>query len=771
MTELLKSYYGMQTPIQQRDNTLDIDSSGFLVDEYVRRLLRDEEVEKLLRRDENMVQEVRKLDSDMQMLVYENYNKFISATDTIRKMQRNMESMEAEMDGLQCSMGQISDSSNAINKSFQKKRGRVDKLVRAKRQLERLEFLLELPQYLQHKLEEGDLGEAIKYWRQTDGMLQQQTHIESLRNIHRESADIMEGLKEDLLQQVKGWKDMPQLEIVRLVGYLLLLGVPAEGAPWDTFCSWHAQEVEGWFEVAAARVAACKAAEGQGEEDKSKEVLALMKECMAILQSRVKAQRQLFPTMKLDASRELERLCSLLMDLEPTDAALLDDMQAAADEVHETVPELELEDRIARFVHEVNVREVQRLFTALKARTVAYLKELADTAMDETKADHLEAVRSSYKRQTGYQVLLETAIGKLLTMIEGTLVAGKALQNQAVIINRTSWGYIAWLVVACEAMVGMPSAEHLPLLGDGSGSSSSSSTKAMEGLLEELFVRDEVPVEQVSGERTQRALLLLACLCHQATSTLVPKVAELLVRHVPVRGKVEGLEPYAFSKISKGGDKLLELYVERIGSRLASWLHLERDLLDCPAPTGAQEVVESWLDEIDQVQREAAVFLGESKVAMRVVENKGRGGGGGGEQRDFRRTSSTVGRKPSLAKGLQMDIDRIFASCDVTVFGQVKFSGDSILAGVMRAAFKALAEQCRHCTLGQHSYQQLQVDIEILHQVIPYYISDSRAQTTLDDLLSLTNIGGRLPDFSQAMPLDPPMLNQMVSQCLSRFGA
>jgi hypothetical protein len=30
--------------------------------------------------------EIKALDSDMQTLVYENYNKFISATDTIRKV-------------------------------------------------------------------------------------------------------------------------------------------------------------------------------------------------------------------------------------------------------------------------------------------------------------------------------------------------------------------------------------------------------------------------------------------------------------------------------------------------------------------------------------------------------------------------------------------------------------------------------------------------------------------------------------------------------------
>lgn len=39
--------------------------------------------------EQKMVRDIRGLDSDMQTLVYENYNKFISATDTIRKVSMN----------------------------------------------------------------------------------------------------------------------------------------------------------------------------------------------------------------------------------------------------------------------------------------------------------------------------------------------------------------------------------------------------------------------------------------------------------------------------------------------------------------------------------------------------------------------------------------------------------------------------------------------------------------------------------------------------------
>ena len=65
----------------------------------------------LLRRDDKMVQEIKSLDSDMQMLVYENYNKFIAATDTIRRMRENVAGMEQEMGRLQAHMDSIGECS------------------------------------------------------------------------------------------------------------------------------------------------------------------------------------------------------------------------------------------------------------------------------------------------------------------------------------------------------------------------------------------------------------------------------------------------------------------------------------------------------------------------------------------------------------------------------------------------------------------------------------------------------------------------------------
>jgi hypothetical protein len=67
---------------------------------YLQGLLRGTRLDALLGKHAEMLVEIKNLDSDMQMLVYENYNRFISATDTIRTMKANVDGMDASMQQL-----------------------------------------------------------------------------------------------------------------------------------------------------------------------------------------------------------------------------------------------------------------------------------------------------------------------------------------------------------------------------------------------------------------------------------------------------------------------------------------------------------------------------------------------------------------------------------------------------------------------------------------------------------------------------------------------
>ena len=99
-------------PIQA--NPYDINSPDFDADIYVSRLVSEASLAQLMAQEGEIVKQIQGLDSDMQTLVYENYNKFIAATDTIRKMRIDFRAMEDEMDALAGKMQNISTFSGQV---------------------------------------------------------------------------------------------------------------------------------------------------------------------------------------------------------------------------------------------------------------------------------------------------------------------------------------------------------------------------------------------------------------------------------------------------------------------------------------------------------------------------------------------------------------------------------------------------------------------------------------------------------------------------------
>ena len=90
-------YYGSTGPgangAPHSTDPIDINGPAFAPDVYLNKLLKERSLTELMDKETEMVRHIKALDSDMQTLVYENYNKFISATDTIRKVSNR---------GLQC---------------------------------------------------------------------------------------------------------------------------------------------------------------------------------------------------------------------------------------------------------------------------------------------------------------------------------------------------------------------------------------------------------------------------------------------------------------------------------------------------------------------------------------------------------------------------------------------------------------------------------------------------------------------------------------------
>ena len=126
----LMEYYGQaekkpEDLSTRRPDPIDLDNPAFSAELYLNKYLYEVSLPELIHRDNDLVTEIKTLDGDMKTLVYENYSKFISATDTIKEMRLKVDSMDSQVNKLAACIDKLDMRTSAINASLQQDRKRI----------------------------------------------------------------------------------------------------------------------------------------------------------------------------------------------------------------------------------------------------------------------------------------------------------------------------------------------------------------------------------------------------------------------------------------------------------------------------------------------------------------------------------------------------------------------------------------------------------------------------------------------------------------------
>lgn len=178
--------------------------------------------------ENEVAKETRRLDSEMQTLVSENYNKFISATDTIRQMRSDFKKMEDEMENLVSFMSDITTFNDKINTTFRSKRSEISRLSGINNLLRKLQFVFELPSKLNDFVEkEQSYAKAVYYFTKAKKTLDHYKEMPTFKNIEDDCLLIIKNLKEKLYDRID-MSDSKTSDILESVDLLSQLGEPVE---------------------------------------------------------------------------------------------------------------------------------------------------------------------------------------------------------------------------------------------------------------------------------------------------------------------------------------------------------------------------------------------------------------------------------------------------------------------------------------------------------------------------------------------------------------
>ncbi|KAJ7104014.1 Vps51/Vps67-domain-containing protein, partial [Mycena belliarum] len=111
--DLLRKHYGLGVgpPPSLPGNTQDpmnLDSPAFDPKTYYEQLITTSSLPALLKRENELLVEIRELDSERQSLVYNHHHELIAASDTIAAMKTRAESLDSDLDLLRIAFSEIS---------------------------------------------------------------------------------------------------------------------------------------------------------------------------------------------------------------------------------------------------------------------------------------------------------------------------------------------------------------------------------------------------------------------------------------------------------------------------------------------------------------------------------------------------------------------------------------------------------------------------------------------------------------------------------------
>ncbi|KAJ1796478.1 hypothetical protein LPJ59_003728, partial [Coemansia sp. RSA 2399] len=233
--EKLRSFYNIQPPrptptttttttspsVQRTSNTAatnptnkvgqnGINSAHFDSKKYLKRLLLDEPIDGLLRTDNQLVSEIRQIDGDMKTMVYENYSKFISATETIGRMKEDADFMDAEMEKLARRISTISNRADSLNSKFVARNADIHRLSSEHQLLQRLQFLYDLPDQLSSHIGKGQFVEAARLWSRTQPLLNHYRQLGVFAGVEKDGKEIMASVEATIWSR---WREDPATEI------------------------------------------------------------------------------------------------------------------------------------------------------------------------------------------------------------------------------------------------------------------------------------------------------------------------------------------------------------------------------------------------------------------------------------------------------------------------------------------------------------------------------------------------------------------------------
>ncbi|GMH91064.1 hypothetical protein TrST_g10008 [Triparma strigata] len=679
----------LPSPPSSSSSSDPLSSSTFDPLSYSRNLLTTSSTDELLTHSTSLYTTSLSLDSTMQTLVYENYSKFISATDEIRCIGESTGLALSGMRRLVDGSKEIEERNRMVEEELKEGREEVDRLWRVKVKVEKLSVIRTLEERLKGFIEKRKFKDASLMWERERGVLVE----------HRERFKILDNI----YLQCSSLINTMILRLKKTVS----IGSPAS-------YRW-------WFNISRAVMVM-----GEGSEEFRTRVEELAERDFRREYEGEGVERML---EGLGGFKRLGRRCFGDCDVSRAFGQIIESwkssMMVKCDENSEGIEE-ECE-QVRGCVAKFGVEEWDR---KIKGVTVRIIKRLTAVAFRKLRVETIEMIENWMSTPSSELIkILKKSHNETLKSLRRGNVESEEFRKG---VTEEARLYVIWVAGVLEG-VG----------GGGSGKvvvGSPVSEEYMDDLNTSMMSRHEAAVtedpfnvplttlmEKAEGKRKEENYLPLkvAVICREAEGVLIESASKGV-------GKVTGggsedidTDGAVSLRFSMAASECLSRYTcdrghaaaRALGMGVGSRTGRRTWTLGEKVVRGVRGGVGVMLKIIKEVCMETGGRFGglrRSAPAKVVVEGVGfsgatyGGGGGVGQQR---------------SGGLAMDIEKLFAE-KIVVYGSVEFSRESVVLGVFKIAMQSLLLAARQARFSVNGLTQVQVDIALLRHLLPHYLSE-----------------------------------------------
>ncbi|XVF22096.1 hypothetical protein REPUB_Repub12eG0144300 [Reevesia pubescens] len=758
MRDLLSSFYSpdpSSTPNAPSNyGTLDaINTTSFDPDQYMNLLVTKSNLEALLQRHVEMAAEIKNLDTDLQMLVYENYNKFISATDAIKRMKSNIVGMETNMEQLLDKIMSVQSRSDGVNTSLFEKREHIEKLHRTRNLLRKVQFIYDLPARLGKCIKSEEYADAVKFY--TGAMPIFKAYGDSsFQDCKRASEEAVAIIVKNL--EGKLFSDSESIQ-ARAEAAVLLKQLDF---PVDSLQAKLLEKLEqslGDLQLKTDEIENVSMEfNDPSKQGKVSDSIPTTTHEVSVHEfaEAIRAYRVIFPnserqltTLAQDlvikhfemAEKYLKRRISsanLLAVLRTvwTDVLLMDEV------LHEAaLPDFSLE------AAEVAVKQYV-------ASTFTYLLQDISDALMKVNVSPKEAAE-----EHPLQVALEASKKALLQgSMDVLLDFRQLLDDDLGLLVKLRDFVIDWVQEGFQDFFRALDDCFLFLSGRRNSSS-----------------QDQGLTEGAQGEKVLAGLVLvLAQLSVFIEQTAIPRITEEIAASFSgggARGYENGpaFVPGEICRIFRSaGEKLLHHYINMRTQRVSTLLRKRfttPNWVKHKEPREVHMFVDLFLQELKATGSEVKQILpqGLSRKHRRSDSNGSTTSSRSNPLRDDKMSRSNTQRARSQL--LETHLAKLFKQ-KVEIFTKVEYTQESVETTIVKLCLKSLQEFVRLQTFNRSGFQQIQLDIQFLRTPLKEIIEDEAA---IDFLLDEVIVAGS-ERCLDPIPLEPPILDRLILAKLAK---